>query len=145
METNENRYLTQSEWEGMIRSLITPEEFQREFLNEWYKDLNPMPVYILASNYQIAKSIFKHYFVNTQLSRSTDLRYIDDVHKLYGLRNIFIVISDERYPSESFYDRLLWIRRQELFREFEVVYEQDLAKGQVREKVSRQRQKTSEG
>lgn len=98
-------------------------------------------IYILASNYQIAKSIFNHYFVFTGLSRRIDLRYIDRIEKLYGIRNIYIVVSSERYPSNSFYERFDWITLHSSYRELEVVNEQDLENEQIRQKVFRQRPK----
>lgn len=105
----------------------------------------PQPVYILASNYRIAKEIFGRYFLYTNLSKSNDLRYIDSPERLYGLRNVFIVVSDERYPYDSFYERLHWIRNNAQYRNFEVVNEQDLENEQVRQKVSRQRPEETKG
>ena len=101
--------------------------------------INYCPIYILASNYQIAKSIFEHHFLRDGLARRIDLRYIDRIEKLYGIRNIYIVVSSERYPSNSFYERLEWIRQHAEYRNFEVIYEQDLENEQTREKISRQR------
>lgn len=133
-----------------LRNLIrefrrSPEVFRKEFLGEWIEPIEYQPVYILASTYQIAKSIFGHYFLHTALARRIDFRYIDDLHKLYGLRNQYIVVSNERYPSDSFYERMEWIRLQANYRQFEVIYEQDLEKEQVREKVSRQRPQETKG
>lgn len=125
-------------------SLLCEEKFKKEYLGKWVAE-EPQPIYILASNFSIAKSIFNHYFLYTDLSRSIDLRYIDTPEKLYGLRNIFIVVSDERYPFNSFYERLEWIHDHAQYRDFEVVNEQDLEKEQVRQKVSRQRPKASKG
>lgn len=107
----------------------TPSAFEKEFLGEW--KVNPedkMPVYILASNYQIAKSIFEHYFMGTH--RRIDFRYIGDTYKLYGIRNVQIFISSERYPSMSFYEKLHWIKQQAEYRGFELIYESDLEKEQ---------------
>ena len=118
--------------------------FEKKFLNEWAES-EPQPIYILASSYQIAKSIFDHYFRYTGLSRIVDLRYIDRVERLYGLRNWYIVVSNERYPNDSFYDRIGWIRDNAQYRSFELIYEQDLENEQVREKVSRQRPKAPKG
>lgn len=140
---------TNDDWAWLMKS-IHPNavEWRRLFLNEFFSDTEslsePQPVYILASNYQIAKSIFDRYFVYTNLSRRIDLRYVDTPEKLYGLRNIFVVFSDERYPNHSFFERLAWIRNNAQYRNFEVVNEQDLEKEQVRQKVSRQRPKESE-
>lgn len=125
------------EYRNPLSKLRSQEEFRKEYLGEWV--IEYQPIYVLASNYQIAKSIFDHYFLFTGLARRIDLRYIDHIEKLYGLRNEYIVVSGERYPSDSFWERLVWIRKQSGYRQFEVVNEQDLEKEQVREKVSRQR------
>ena len=114
-------------------------------MGEWIEPIEYQPIYILASSYQIAKSIFDRYFLHTELARRIDLRYIDRVENLYGLRGQYIVVSNERYPGDSFYVRLMWIRQQSGYRQFEVIYEQDLEKEQVREKVSRQRPQETKG
>lgn len=116
----------------------------KDFLNEWIEE-EPIPVYILASNYQIAKSIFDRYFILTNLSKRIYFRYVDTTEKLYGLRNVFVVVSNERYPHNSFYERLAWIRNNAQYRNFEVVNEQDLENEQVRQKVSRQRPEEPKG
>ncbi len=105
----------------------------------------PQPVYILASTYQIAKSIFDHYFRHTGLSKFLNFRYIDDIYRVYGIRKTYIVVSQEGYPTMSFYERLGWVRQQAEYRDFEIIYEQDLENEQVRQKVSRQRPKESKG
>ena len=54
----------------------------------------PQPIYILASNYQIARAIFDRYFWNPEKSIGISLlRYVDYQEKLYGLRNQYIVVS----------------------------------------------------
>ena len=121
------------------KSLLGEDEFRRAYLNEWVKPIECQPIYLLASNYPIANAIFNHYFLCTGHSRRIDLRYIDNISRVYGLRNQYIVISEERYPNASFYERLYFLEAQAKYREFELVYEQDLEKEQVREKVSRQR------
>lgn len=131
------------EYRNPLSKLRSQEEFRKEYLGEWV--IEYQPIYVLASNYQIAKSIFDHYFLFTGLARRIDLRYIDHIEKLYGLRNEYIVVSGERYPSDSFWERLVWIRKQSGYRQFEVVNEQDLEKEQVREKVSRQRPQETKG
>lgn len=129
-----------------FRQILSPEDYAREYMGEWTNfSYPPQPIYVLASNYQIAKSVFDHYFLIPGISRRIDLRYIDRVEKLYGVRNQYIVVSNEKYPHDSFYDRLGWIREQSGYRQFEVVYEPDLEKEQVREKVSRQRPQDTKG
>lgn len=140
---------TNDDWTWLIKSTHpNAVEWRRLFLNEFFSDTEmlsgPIPVYILASTHQIAKSIFDRYFMYTNLSRRIDFRYVDTPEKLHGLRNIFVVVSDERYPYNSFYERLAWILDNAQYRNFEVVNEQDLEKEQVRQKVSRQRPKESE-
>jgi len=131
---------------NLIRELRrSPEVYRKEFMGEWVEPIEYQPIYVLASTYQIAKSIFDHYFLFTGLARRIDLRYIDHIEKVYGLRNVYIVVSGERYPSESFYERLEWIRSRSPYSDFEVVNEQDLEKEQVREKVSRQRPQETKG
>ena len=138
---DENNYVDIRE---LRKSLLEEDEFRRAYLNAWVEPIEHQFIYILASTYQIAKSIFDHYFVFSGLSRKIDLRYIDHIERLYGLRNVYIVVSGERYPSDSFWERLVWIRKQSGYRQFEVVNEQDLENEQVREKVSRQRPQKSE-
>lgn len=133
--------MTQDSWDKFGNLLI--DELRKNLLDELM--IKYQPIYVLASNYRIAKSIFDHYFLITGLARRIDLRYIDHIEKIYGLRNVYIVVSNERYPSSSFWDRLFWIREQSGYRQFEVVNEQDLEKEQVREKVSRQRPQEPKG
>lgn len=140
---------TTDEWTWLIKSTHpNAVEWRRLFLNEFFSDTEmlsePIPVCILASTHRIAKSIFDRYFMYTNLSRRIDFRYVDTPEKLHGLRNVFVVVSDERYPSHSFFERLAWIRDNAQYRNFEVINEQDLEKEQVRQKVSRQRPKESE-
>ena len=117
-------------------------EFREMYLNEFLDEIiKPQPVYILASTYRIAKLIFDHYFVDTGLSKFLNFRYIDEIYKVYGIRNVYIVVSQEGYHTMSFYDRLHWITQQTDYRGFEIIYEQDLEKEQVRKMVSRQRPK----
>lgn len=142
---DKNRYMSLDELHSQLRSTISRLELFKEYLNEWVEPIEYQPIYILASNYQIAKSIFDHYFLFTNLARRIDLRYIDHIEKIYGLRNVYIVVSGERFPSDSFYDRLAWIRASFYYRGLEVVNEQDLEKEQVREKVSRQRPQETKG
>lgn len=132
-----DEFISREEFTKLLSKLCSQEWFCKEYLNEWV--IEYQPIYVLASNYQIAKSIFDHYFLFTGLARRIDLRYIDHIEKIYGLRNVYIVVSGERYPSDSFYERLAWIRTRFYYRGLEVVNEQDLEKEQVREKVSRQR------
>lgn len=127
--------------EKLRNSLLGERDFRREYLNAW---IESQPIYILASSYQLAKAIFNHYFLFTNLARRIDLRYIDTIEKVYGLRNVYIVVSNELYPYNSFYERLRFLRDNAKYREFELVNEQDLENEQVREKVSRQRPKEAE-
>ena len=86
------------------------------------------PIYILASNYIIAKSIFRE-LVRLE-NRPCRLYYISDPDSLRGLRGITVVVSSERFPSPSFYDRFdflieraklgyLGFMREELYGQFQ--------------------------
>lgn len=94
------------------------------------------PIYVLASNYQIAKSIFVRFFGRTGKFRRIDFRFVDGNYKLYGVRDATIIVSNERYPSREFYEKLSWIMTQKEYRRFNIIYESDLEKEQVGEEVS---------
>lgn len=141
MANKKDKYL---DIDSLRKALLKELEFRKSYLNEFSGEPNePQPIYILASTYQIAKSIFDHYFRHTGLSQFLNFRYIDEIYKVYGIRNVYIIVSQEGYPTLSFHERLGWVRQQAEYRDFEIIYEQDLEKEQVRQKVSRQRPKAS--
>lgn len=105
----------------------------------------PVNIYILASNYQIAKSVFDHYFLYTGLSKSNNFRYINDPDSLRGIGDVYVVISDEKYPHSSFYDRLHFLIDFGKIYGIEIIYERYLENEQIRKEVSRQGPKAPKG
>lgn len=135
---NENKYLDILE---VSKKLMGEMEFRAAYLNEWIIPDKPQRVYILASNERIARNIFNHYFLYTGISQSNKFSYVNaDCESLRGIKNQYIVVSNERFPHHSFYDRLRWIHAHSQIYGFEVIDESDLENEQVRQKVSGQRQ-----
>lgn len=124
-----------------VQSLIRL--WKRDFLNEWSNDEEDSRfVYILASNYQIALSIYRRLYPE---KRTIDLRYIRDENTIRGTRGIEVIVSSEKYPHSSFYERLEMLKFHEHISRIRIVYEQDIQKeSKEGDSLSGQRQETSE-
>lgn len=83
-------------------------------------------VYILASNYTIAHEIYRKFYPT---GRIVDLRYVRGIETIMGVRGVKVIISDEKYPDSSFYDRMSMLLYQQKSGRVKLVYEQDILEG----------------
>lgn len=132
----------EGEYKLILERLLRPEaEWKKEMLGEWPKEVNTLPklVYILASNYQIAKNIYERLYPE---GRKIDLRYVDSLERVMGLRDIEVLVSNERYPSDAFYERLDALKFHEYLGKIKLVYEME-PNGKFQEEKTKQKDSTT--
>lgn len=131
----------EGEYKLILERIMRPEaEWKKEMLGEWTEEVPPPKlVYILASNYQIAKNIYRRLYPE---GRNIDLRYVRGAEVIMGTRNIDVLVSDERYPDQRFYDLLSILRHHEQLGRIKLVYEREL-NGKLQKEETQQEDTTN--
>lgn len=101
-------------------------EWKKETMGEWSEEIQPPKIiYILASNYQIAKNLYRNLFPD---GRIVDFRYVRDHTTMMGTRGEEVIFSNERFPHPSFYERLYFLRYEEAMGKLKLTSEDDFRK-----------------
>ena len=126
---------------------IPSRDYAKEYMGEWHMDVNEDEiVFVYATKHFIAKRIYTDYFLGKTHRTTRNFRFLQDFDQLCGLRGeVKIVISSERFLTgiPELLDICAYYGSR--YGRWQVIYEQDLEKEQIREKVSRQRPQETKG